>query len=52
MALVNPGINPGKCKHPYKVENLNPGRQIPPQITQPTDLSIDMVLHWTRATTE
>jgi hypothetical protein len=30
--------NPGKCEHPCQVENLNPGGQVPPEGTQPTDL--------------
>jgi hypothetical protein len=34
---LNPGINPGKYEHPYQVEDLNPGGQVPPQGTQPTD---------------
>jgi hypothetical protein len=23
ISLINPGINPGKCKHPCQVEDLN-----------------------------
>jgi hypothetical protein len=25
-----PEINPGKYEHPYKIEDLNPGGQVPP----------------------
>jgi hypothetical protein len=35
---LNPGINPEKREHPCQVEELNPGGQVPPQGTQPTDL--------------
>jgi hypothetical protein len=30
IAPLNPGINPGKCKHPCQVEDLNLGGQVPP----------------------
>jgi hypothetical protein len=38
IAPLKFGINPGKYEHPCQVENLNPGGQIPPQKTRPTDL--------------
>ena len=38
MSLLNPEINLEKCEHPCQVEDLNPGGQVSPQGTQPTDL--------------
>jgi hypothetical protein len=30
IVSLNPEINLGKCEHPYRVENLNLGGQVPP----------------------
>jgi hypothetical protein len=37
IAPLNPRINLEKYEHPCQVEDLNPGGQVPPQGTQPTD---------------
>jgi hypothetical protein len=38
IAPLNPRINLGKYEHPCQIEDLNPGEQVPPRGTQPTDL--------------
>ena len=38
VAPLNPKINSEKYEHPCQVENLNPGGQVLPQETQPTNL--------------
>jgi hypothetical protein len=37
---LNPRINPEKCEHPCKAEDLNPGGQVQPQGTEPTELDL------------
>jgi len=37
ITSLNPEINPVKYKHSCQVGDVNPGEQIPPQETQPTD---------------
>jgi hypothetical protein len=40
IALLNHRINLGKCEHPCQVRDMNPGGQVPPQGTQPAELSL------------
>jgi hypothetical protein len=48
MASLNPKINSDKCEHPYQVEDLNPGGQVPSQETQLVELALKTPDIWSK----